>query len=299
MEITKEQIKKIIELAGAEIYAENVDSAILSRLLVMIEQKMNFFDIPIELNVKHGFKVLIVDDLELTVFQFTKALQKIGVTPTVARNKEEALAELKKSKFDYVIADIYLPEPKDGKSIIEEIAKLNSVGKQNCKIIAISSTQDKDIISECTEKVDKFIAKSDKWHEEILKYIAQNISQDDEANPIFSKYFVDDSKIAVYTLMKINSRSYIKEFFDEINIVTVQGVKKIIVDFEKISFFDMDNAFLFTELFKIVNKDDGHLIFTGLNRRIKTILEETFIIELLQIEETVDDAIAFLTKEEG
>ena len=298
MEITREQIKKIIELAGAEVYAENVDEAILSRLLVMIEQKMNFFDIPIELSVKQGFSVLIVDDLELTIFQFTKALQKIGVTPVVARNKEEALAEIKKTKFDYVITDLFLPEFKDGKGIIDEITKLNSIGEQKCRIIAISSTNNKEIIDECTEKVDKFVTKSEKWHEEILRYIAQNINKEDTDSTSFSKYFVDDNKIVVYTLAKINSKEYIKDFLDEINVTVVQGVRDFVVNFEKVNFFDMDNAFLFTELFKIIKNQDGRLILTGINKKIKNILEETYIIDILKIEDSLDDAIEAFTKEE-
>lgn len=297
MEITQEQIKKIIELSGAEVFVENVDSTILSRMLVLIEQKMNFFDIPIELNSQQKFNVLIVDDLELSIYQFTKALKKIGVSPVVARNKEEALAEIKKSKFDYIITDLYLPDFRDGMSIIDEVSKLKALGEQNCKIIVISSTNNQAIIDSCLEKADKYITKNEKWHEEILRYIAQNIKQDDAEVANFSKYFVNDNDIAVYTLIKINTQKYVKEFIDEINLTVAKGTKKIIVNFEKVNFFDAEYAFLFTELFKTVNSAGGSLIFVSINKSIKLILDDIYITEILQLEDSLDKAIESLTQE--
>ena len=83
----------------------------------------------------------------------------------------------------------------------------------------------------------EYITKNEKWHEEILKYIAQNIKQDDAEVANFSKYFVNDKDIAVYTPIKINTQKYVKEFIDEINLAVAKGTKKIIVNFEKINFF--------------------------------------------------------------
>ena len=297
MEITQDQIKKIIELSGAEIFVENVDSTILSRMLVLIEQKMNFFDIPIELNSQQKFNVLIIDDLELSIYQFTKALKKIGVTPVVARNKEEALAEIKKTKFDYIITDLYLPDFRDGMSVVDEVSKLKTLGEQNCKIVVISSTNNQAIIDSCLEKADKYITKNEKWHEEILKYIAQNIKQDDAEVANFSKYFVNDKDIAVYTPIKINTQKYVKEFIDEINLAVAKGTKKIIVNFEKINFFDSEYAFLFTELFKTVNSAGGSLIFVSINKTIKLILDDIYITDILQLEDSLDKAIESLTQE--
>ncbi|UKI42434.1 MAG: hypothetical protein L6V95_05820 [Candidatus Melainabacteria bacterium] len=47
-------------------------------------------------------KVLIADDLELSLYQLTKLFNKIGINPLVARNINEANDLLKKHTFDYI-----------------------------------------------------------------------------------------------------------------------------------------------------------------------------------------------------
>ena len=38
--------------------------------------------------------ILIVDDLELSIFQFNQLLKKIGITPVVARNKDDLISNI-------------------------------------------------------------------------------------------------------------------------------------------------------------------------------------------------------------
>ena len=64
MNLTKEQISKIMELANRneEINIEEVTELDISKALVEIERKLNFFDV--EVNFNAGNKnILIVDDL--------------------------------------------------------------------------------------------------------------------------------------------------------------------------------------------------------------------------------------------
>ena len=101
----------------------------------------------------------------------------------------------------------------------------------------------------------------------------------------------------VYTPIKINTQKYVKEFIDEINLAVAKGTKKIIVNFEKINFFDSEYAFLFTELFKTVNSAGGSLIFVSINKTIKLILDDIYITDILQLEDSLDKAIESLTQE--
>ena len=75
------------------------------------------------MTVPAEFNILIVDDLELSIYQFNQLLKKVGIVPTVARNKIEALAELKKKKFDYIVVDLFLPDAEDGIELIDECIK--------------------------------------------------------------------------------------------------------------------------------------------------------------------------------
>ena len=66
MNLTKEQISKIMELANRneEINIEEVTELDISKALVEIERKLNFFDVEVNFNAENK-NILIVDDLEL------------------------------------------------------------------------------------------------------------------------------------------------------------------------------------------------------------------------------------------
>ena len=42
-------------------------------------------------------KILIADDLELSIYKLSTFLKKVGITPRVARHKDEAISELQKA----------------------------------------------------------------------------------------------------------------------------------------------------------------------------------------------------------
>ena len=62
-------------------------------------------------------------------------MKKIGIKAFVARDKQEATAEMKKRKYNYVLVDLFLPDSEDGLEVIEEAIKLKNEGRQNFKII--------------------------------------------------------------------------------------------------------------------------------------------------------------------
>jgi len=66
----------------------------VSRALIAIERKLNFFNYPLSFFTAENLNVLIVDDMELSIFQLTSMLKKIGMNVYVARNKEEAISEM-------------------------------------------------------------------------------------------------------------------------------------------------------------------------------------------------------------
>ena len=101
--------EKIFELAGLNI-PEEITQVDIQKALIEIERKLNFFSSANILEVQNKFNVLIVDDLELSIYQLTQMLKKMGTVPSVARSKEEAIAEMKKQKFDFIVSDLYLPD---------------------------------------------------------------------------------------------------------------------------------------------------------------------------------------------
>lgn len=108
MEINNEQLKKLFDLSGLDADVLSATTDDINKALILIERKFLSLLSNEAMTVPAEFNILIVDDLELSIYQFNQLLKKVGIVPTVARNKVEALAELKKKKFDYIVVDLFI-----------------------------------------------------------------------------------------------------------------------------------------------------------------------------------------------
>ena len=91
--ITQEQFDNLLKLSDIEIAADTQEDCqeLISRALISLERKLNFYNYPLSFFTAEVTNVLIVDDTELSIFQLSVMLQKIGMNVYVARTKEEAL----------------------------------------------------------------------------------------------------------------------------------------------------------------------------------------------------------------
>ncbi|MBR1617898.1 response regulator, partial [bacterium] len=110
--ITRQQFDNIIKLSGLDYSQDTAESAqeTFSRAIIALERRLNYYDYSLSFFIAEATNVLIVDDTELSIFQLSTMLQKIGMNVYVARSKEEAYEEFKKKHFDYLILDIYMPD---------------------------------------------------------------------------------------------------------------------------------------------------------------------------------------------
>lgn len=294
MNLTDDQAKKIIELAGlVDIDCDNITERDLSRALIIIERKLNFFQIPVEIGNHHDFNILIVDDLELSIYQFNQMLAKIGIKPSVARNKIEALAELEKKNFKYYILDLFIPSSDDGLQIIEQaISKRDSLNN-GTKVVVMSSTDDKSLIDKCYQLgIDKFISKNDNWHEQILKYISDT-AEKSEDDGTFTKYTINNN-IEIYTLLRCNSEKRINEIIKDVTTSIYAGCNNIVLNMEKVKFFDAEYANLFTEIYGLCSSNGGKLILLNVSKEIDKILEDSFLADIIPTVTSIDDVLLIL-----
>ena len=66
------------------------------------------------------FKVLIAEDEEITLKHLSYALEKSGYAVTGVKNGLDALKQLEKEAFDFLIADIKMPGM-DGLTLLKEV----------------------------------------------------------------------------------------------------------------------------------------------------------------------------------
>lgn len=294
IKITKAQFDEFLRLSDIEIVpdAEEDSQELFSRALITLEKKLNFYSFPLSFFTTETQSVLIVDDTELSIYQLTSMLQKIGMNVYVARSKEEAYAEFKKKTFDYLVLDLYLPDYTDGFDLIKEAHRIKNEENRDFKIIAISGTDNPKIVQEAYKlQIDEFIPKTSKWHEEVLKFIT-NIS-DKITNEEFTRYYVNDS-ICVMTLYKINNEKYVEKIVKEVNANVLTGKNNIIFNMEHIKIFSDNYTNLFSEVYKTVGSKDGMFILVKPCEDIVKALEYVFLDNTIQIFDTLEEAIEYV-----
>lgn len=289
MEINNEQLKKLFDLSGLDTDLSKATVDDINKALILIERKFLSFSNSDAMTVPAEFNILIVDDLELSIYQFNQLLKKVGIVPTVARNKIEALAELKMKKFDYIVVDLFLPDAQDGLELIEESIKLRDAKRTN-KIIVMSGTDDKDLIEKCYKLgIDEFVPKSSNWHDQILKFITSSLTS--KKHEDFFKYSINDD-ICCYTINKFNGQRHIDMLLKDVTTSLYTGYTNIIFNMENVKIFDEEYTSVFTELFKMCKEKGGKFMLVKISDSVKDALTDAFLDTLIPTFSSVDLAVS-------
>ncbi|MBQ8635643.1 response regulator [bacterium] len=292
--LTQEQFDNLIKLSNIEIAADTQEDTedLISRALIAIERKLNYFNTPLSFFTAEVTNVLIVDDTELSIFQLSVMLEKIGMNVYVARSKEEAYAEFKKKRFDFLVLDLYLPDYQDGFELIKEANRMRNEEEKDFKIIAISGTDNPHVIQEAYKlEIDEFISKAPQWHEKILKFIS-NITNK-ISNEEFTRFYINDT-ICSLTLYKVNNEKYVDKIIKEINANVLTGKHNIIFNMEHIKIFSDAYANLFSEAYKTISSKDGMLVLIKPCEDVIKALEYVFLTDTIQVFNSVEEAVEYI-----
>ncbi len=298
MNITDEQLGKLFELASMDnkINSEKeITSDDISEALISIERKIYSFSPEIRGGFLENKKILIADDLELSIYQLSTVLKKIGLTPRVARNKEEAISEIQKVQFDCVIIDLFIPDSSDGIDLINITTKRRSEAGINTKIVVISGTDDESLINKCYELgVDFYIQKDKNWHSKLLKFLSTSFQSD--SNVAYTKYIIDNN-IVSYMLKQFNETKIFDSLLKSINSSMFMGIKNVLFDLREISNFDCDNAYIFAEIYKLCAENGGKFVLVNPSMQVKEALAFAYLEDVIIYAKSVEEAISILNKE--
>jgi|InofroStandDraft_1065614.scaffolds.fasta_scaffold00001_127 CheY-like chemotaxis protein len=290
--LTKEQLFNLIKISGIDANPDLADENTVSKALIAIERKLNFFNYPLSFFTAENLNVLIVDDMELSIFQLTSMLKKIGMNVYVARNKEEAISEFKKKHFDYLIVDLFLPDAADGFSVVEEANRLKNEENKNFKTLVVSGTDDKQMVQKCyTLGVDEFIPKQPDWHEKVMKFISNSVSK--TSNEEFQKYYINDN-ICVLSIYKINHKTYIDNIIKEVNTDVLTGKPNIIFNMEYVKIFSDNYAGVFADVYKATAQRNGTFIIVKPSEDVLKSLNYVFLNNVIRVFDTIEEAVQYI-----
>ncbi len=290
--LTKEQLFNLIKISGIDANPDLADENTVSKALIAIERKLNFFNYPLSFFTAENLNVLIVDDMELSIFQLTSMLKKIGMNVYVARNKEEAISEFKKKHFDYLIVDLFLPDAADGFSVVEEANRLKNEENKNFKTLVVSGTDDKQMVQKCyTLGVDEFIPKQPDWHEKVMKFISNSVSK--TSSEEFQKYYINDN-ICVLSIYKINHKTYIDNIIKEVNTDVLTGKPNIIFNMEYVKIFSDNYAGVFADVYKATAQRNGTFIIVKPSEDVLKSLNYVFLNNVIRVFDTIEEAVQYI-----
>ncbi|MDD3012901.1 MAG: response regulator [Candidatus Gastranaerophilales bacterium] len=282
--LNHEQAEKLFNLAGLEIPSE-INSNNITKALIEIEKKVTHSAYS-ESNFEPETSpdILIIDDLEVSIYQLNLLLTKSGYNVCVARSVDEALDQFKKQCFEYVLLDLYIPEAEDGLKILESLNNSDKAKEDDTKIIVISGTDNKDLINKCLEKgANEFISKSPDWHKNILRHLKQLESQKHNKNKIISNHIENQKKnIVTVSINHLYNQKIAIELEKEFIALVNSGYFNIILDMSKFSSIDSKGIgtliFGYTSCFE----HGGNLKLINVNNTVKDTLSYVHLQNIIQ-----------------
>jgi PleD family two-component response regulator len=297
MNLTDEQINKILELASFEdrIGKKEITQSDISEALIEIERRIYSFSAEIKIDSLEDKKILIADDLELSIYQLSTVLKRIGVTPSVARHKDEAMSELQKVQFDCVIVDLFIPDSSDGFDLIQAAVKRRTETGSNSKIVVISSTDDHSLVDHCYELgVDFYIQKDKDWHSKLLKYLSSSFQTD--KNIAFTRYVINNN-IVSYVVKRFNEQRVFDVLVKNINSAMYTGLKNVLFDLREITTFDTENAYIFADIYKICAENGGKFVLVNPSIHVKEALSFAYLEDVIPYANSVEEAVGILSEQ--
>ena len=297
MNLTDEQINKIFELASMEkkISGSSISSADITEALIEIERKIYSFSSDLKINSLEDKKILIADDLELSIYQLGTVLKRIGITPHVARHKDEAVAEMQKVQFDCIIIDLFMPDSSDGIELIKAAVKRRNETGVYSKIVVISGTDETSLIDYCYELgIDFYIQKDKEWHSKLLKYLSTSFQS--EKNLAFTRYVINNN-IVSYILKRFNEQKVFDTLLKNINSSMFSGLKNVLFDMREITTFDVDNAYIFADIYKICAENDGKFVLVNPSSNVKEALSFAYLEDIIPYADSMEDAVSLIVSE--
>lgn len=280
--LTPEQAERLYDFIG-EAPPEEISEGDISRVINEIEKLLMPYSGQCKnidgLNIKHNKNVLVVDDLEVSLFQLSKLLAKSGYNACVARTRIEAEDLYKKHNFDYVFLDLFLPDVENGIDLLQKLKSFDKTSYNKTRIIVISGTEDKALINECFEQgADEFIGKTESWHMAILEKL-RNFNEINRGPSPEIKTIIENEehKIALIKIRNILKQGVLDDLKREAINLSLLGYNRLILDMENVHSPSPEILNTIVFIYKHYNSAGGCVNLCNLSNKINEAFSYIFL----------------------
>lgn len=302
VKLTPEQISKLYEFIG-EIPSEKVSERDISQVLIKIEQKLTPYYVQANENadIKTNKNILVIDDLEVSLFQLTKLLAKSGYNAFIARTYDEALDIYKKHDFNYIFLDLFLPEAENGLKLLVELKKFEKTKKNDIKVVIISGCDDKNLIQECFVKgAYDFISKTPEWHMKVLDVLRRLNEANSGPAPEIKTTIEDKEKgIAYIKIKNIFKAGVIDDLKRESLNLATSGYSNLILDLENVSTSNSEILNVIVYIFKSCRQNKGSLKLCNVPTELSDSLSFVFLDGVIPVFSSKNAALNDFYENEG
>lgn len=287
------QIEKLFELSGVNM-PEIITEEQINTVIIELEKKINpHTEEKSLLCQQREAYVLIVDDLELSLHQLSLLLTKCGYNVHIARSKSEALDKYQKHGYDYVLLDLFLPEPENGLELLKSIIGFEKTTIDDTKVIMISGTDSNELVQTCYQSgASEFVKKDSDWHKNILRHLRQF---DSEKSGAISDFYIDiidtEKKLAYIRAKNLTKTAVRQELQKEILTLVNRGYSNILLDMKDIIKIDLQGIELIVFAYKLCIESKGSFKLCNVSGSVHDSFSFVFLNNVIQIFRGKDDAL--------
>ncbi len=119
-------------------------------------------------------KVLIIDDLGTITYQLSVIFKRAGYLPITSREIYDAVDKFKRSTYDYVVMDLFIPTEREGFILLEELKKISTSRKETSIFAIMSASTRKEHKQNCERRGAAFyVEKVGDWQKELFNMLLQ------------------------------------------------------------------------------------------------------------------------------
>lgn len=117
-------------------------------------------------------RILIIDDLGVITYQLSTMLKRLNFDCVTSNDIVGAIELFKKSHYDFVLMDLFIPTQREGFILLDELKKMSANKPYKTVIGIMSASNKKEYKMACSQKgSDFYVEKTESWQDDVCRLI--------------------------------------------------------------------------------------------------------------------------------